>query len=1037
MVKNTRYPIVCVLKDHGTDFNLKPYVEHIEYEETGNEEISSAKIKLNAKFARFIKDAVVVGGVTVPKVEFFDRIFLRFTDPNGDVTEDVLEVLQKKPTEIKGIGDVLELNAVHQGYHIFRIHNLKQYQRESGFDVIKDMGAVYTDSDVRGTSQPTLENFDTVISFAGAKPVGNAASQATSIDFDFSNAEFYIGDAINSTSDRLGSSVSAGGELEFFDWRTVSKYDHGAGTNIDVIQLQFRVSGDTNTTLEVVSKADTVDKLLDTLGSLEPEQATHIFSWGAINAGSNPTGFQIYFGEKEAFFAAKQWLDATDYLAGMKVQYLGAFYEAVIDHTSNAGVNDPITGIGTFWVARTFTPSVNYSPWTKDRPQYWVNSGAGYVHSGTHPQNNKAAQHDHNLVIRDQNHRRTWVDFRGISLASINTDMYLSGGGSEMYRGFRMLLDTALGALGAPFTSNGSKDRFNVSYTDAVVQHNGGLFTGANEYLNWDVFLAPQDDLEVIDMRQGESYVNNPCSSLTFGGTCSGSRTAGWQKGAYQAIVVSGASVGAFLANALPDCLHPYDILGTNNPDFGNATGVESGTPGVNSAVRVKYTMADGARANGAWLNLAFPLPRSGFAGAFTATTVGEKYINPTFDLNNMHLSSLGKRGLNQGVDSEGRGSLDYGKTTGFREFLKLIQTGIAGLIPPGGDFKIRVSMFDTSDNVTVKDFPVTHKDNFTEGELDFPFENFRGRHGIAFTPLQELEILDIFETRNVVRMAFSTLDSYDGEGRYNPFNRFTAVFGALEMQIDAPHFVKPLTATTQEETVQADKPERNFEAEPMDRPQISNYIQLKQDALSHLEIMKFKRVEYSIKRPLRCNIKFGDEFTLKHPEMVDDSDEAPNDEVDLICKKNIFTYQKGKGRSGYGVQTIGVKRFRVFPTKQSSLYDYPSRTQNADSFVTIGNPTFVSGDDSAAHNVTTNRAKFASTYKASVRLRQGGAFSPCEVRMLVNGSPVASVTNASTSAVTKQMADVVVAVNDQIFYQVKNGTCEDIQLTVEWIALI
>ena len=919
MVVNQRYPLTLVLKDHGGDVNLKTVLESVEYEETGNEEVSNALIKLNAKFGRFFKDAVQVGTKTWPKVEFFDRIYIKFTDPAGNETEDVLEVLQISQTEMKGVGDVIEIRADTQGYHLDRMHNLKQYQRESGFDIVADNGAVYNSIDVRGTNQPTLEGHDIAFSFAGAKPFGNAASEATSIDMDFANAEFYIGDAINQSADRYGSSVESGGELEFFDWRTLPKYDHGLNIDLDTILMQFRVSGDMDgAPLVVIDKASTAFKLLDTRGELDPEKATSVYAWGDINSGSNPPGFQIYFGEKEAFLAAKNWTDTRFYKAGMRVQFQGAFYVAVQDHTAILSTNDPITGIGTFWNVETFTPTQDYSIWTKNRPQYWINSGAGYVNQETAPPNHTATMHDHNLVIRDQNHRRSWADVKTTGASGIPNSMYLSGGGDEMYRGFRVFLDTEDGILPmlSPFTGNAGNDRFGKGYADSVAMHNGGTFTGANEYLNWDVFLESKDDLEIIEMRTGQSFVFNPCTSINFSGTCLGSRAGtGWLPGYYKAVQVAGISLATFATDSRIDCLHPYEIVAgaPNVPEFGTTQGIEAGTPGIDSAVRVKFDFGQDIRAAGAWLNFAWPVPRDGYAGAFTATVVGEKYINPTFDLNNMHLSSLGKRGLNQGIDSLGRGSLDYGKTSAIRLYLKMLATTIGGLIPPGGDFKFRISLFDTGDNVTVKDVTLTHNFNVDEVTADLGgFEIFRGRHGVAFTPLQELEILDIFESRNIVRMAISTMDSYDSDGRFNPFNRFTALFGDTELQIDALHFVTPLNATTQEETLQASKPDLNLERQPLDAPRISNYVQLKNHALSNLEIEQFKRVEYSITRPLRCDIKFGDEFTLKHPILVDDPDFAPNDEVDLICKKNIFTYAKGRGRGGFKTVTIGIKRFRT-----------------------------------------------------------------------------------------------------------------------------
>jgi len=916
LVANPKYPLIVILKDHGTDVDLKKVLEGIEYEETGNKEISNALIHINAKFGRFFKDSVQVGTRTFPKIEFFDRIYIRFTDPNGNITEDVLEVLKIKPSEIKGMGDVMEIHAEHQGYHLSRMHNLKQYQRESGFDMIEDNGSVYNSTDVRGTNQPTLESHNVEFTFpVSGKPFGNAASKATSLDMDFGNSEFYISDSIDTISNRLGSSVDSGGELEFFDWRTVSKYDHALDIDIDTIFLQFRKSGDIGAATKVViDKASAVNKLLDTRGELEPEKATSVYAWGDNNSGSSPPGFQIYFGEKEFFLSAKQWTDGRFYKAGMRVQFEGGFFKTTQDHTANLGVNDPTTGIGTFWTVEIFTPTYDYSQLTKNKPQYWINSGAGYVDQQIFPATERAAMHDHNLVLRDINHRRSWVDVAALGLDDIPASMFRQGGGSEMYRTFRLLLDTDNGSnsLKSPFTQNNSKDRFGKDYAEAVVKHNGGTFTGTNEYLNWDVFLESKTDLEIITMRTGQAFIFNRCTDLDLSGNCTGGRQLGWVEGSYAAIQIAGTTIARFLPNTIPDCIHPYDILDNPpRPDFGNSQGIEPGTPGVNSAVFAKFTHFNiTGRKSGAWLNLAWPIPRDGYDGAYGPSTVGEKFFNASLDFNNMHLSSFGKRGLNQGVSADGgRGSLDYGKISHLRQYLKYLGTAGFGFVPPGGDFKFRIAFFDDNDHVIVKDVAVTHNDNFDETETGIgEFEIYRGRHGMAFTPLQELEILDIFETRNVVRMSISTLESYDSDGRYTAFNRYSTFYVDSKLFDDGFHFVTPLNATTQEETIQANKPELNFERDPLDAPQISNYIQLKNHALSQLEIEQFKRVEWSITRPLRCDIKFGDEFTLKHPILIDD-DVGAADEVDLVCRKNIFTYTK---RSGYKTVTIGGKRFRT-----------------------------------------------------------------------------------------------------------------------------
>lgn len=914
MVVNERYPIILVLKDHGNDFNLKPWLEDLQYDETGNDEISNATIVLNSKFGRFLQEGQVIGNHTFPKIQFFDRIYMQLKDPNGVITEDVLQVLKFKPDESgEGAGNTLTLLTEHQGFHFFRMHNLKQYQRESGFEVIKDQGAVYTSTDVRGTKQPSMEKHDVPFSFTGPKPVGNAASEATYIDFDFKDAEFYIGDGVNIVSKRLGGSVESGGELEFFDWRTISKYNHTTGNDLDVIQMQFRVSGDigpTATKVVLDKTTATINKILDSHGELEPEKSTSVYGWGDMNMGSQPPGYQVYFGEKEFFLSALLWTDGRFYKAGMRVRFEGGFFKCLVDNTANLGTNDPLSGIGFFWNVETFTPSTNYSNWTKNKPTYWLNSGFGYIFATTFPSIRRAACHDFNLVIRDINHRRSWCDKNAGSLDDIPSSMYLQGGGKEMYRTFRILVDqNSNPTIGVPFNQNSGKDRFGKSYVDSVVQHNGNKFTDINEYKNWDVFLEAKNDLEIISSRDGISFVYAPCDNLNFSGVCSGTRLAGWQQGAYEAVQISGVTVGGFVPGLLPDCIHPYHITGLNNPDFINTQGVEDGVPGQNSGVRIGFRPTDSALAHGAWINLAFPIPRDGFGGAFTATVAGEKFINPTFDLNNMHLSSTGKRGLNQGADSEFRGSLEYGKINATRLYLKL-EASAFGFIIPGGDFKFRIALFDTGDNTIVGDATITHNFNYSEIEIEITnFQIWRGRHGLPFTPLQEIEILDVFETRNVVRIAISSLDSYDGDGRYLALNRYTKFLSGVHLNLDGFHFVKPLTAMTQLQTSQPNKPAINFEREPLDRGQISNSKQLENDMLSTLELERFKRVEYEVNRPLRCNIKFGDEFTFINPRVVNDTDFGNADSIDLVCKKNIHIYSK---KRGYTTKTIGVKRFRT-----------------------------------------------------------------------------------------------------------------------------
>ena len=915
MASNPRFNYLIVLKDHGADLDISKHVQDLEYRETGNEEISSARIKFNGHFGRFTK-ATTIGGVTLPKIEFFDRLYLRFTDPAGKEIEDVMEVRIIHPRETEGSADIIEIELDNQGWHFFNTHNMKQYQRESGFDIIKDNCDVYTDPINRGTKQPTIEGQDQVFSFGGdyKSSFGIAASQATSFDMDFSNAEFYMGDAVNDTLDWLGSPVGVGGELEFFDWRFIPKYDHGAGTFLDVMRIMVRKSGDIPGAKVVIDKDATSPfvKLTETKGTLNHERGTNVFAFGDPNAGSLPTSFTRYFGEKEFHFSAKDWTDARVYKTGMRVTDVDIVYEALQDHTAVDPTNKPPNA--SFWVVRTFAPGFDYSFWTKSKPQYWLNSGVGYIDSQTFPATGRAGQFDANMVIRDGGHKRTYVDIQANDPdVDIPSDLFLEGGGNEMYRGFRVRID------GIPVLSvwaqNFGNDRRGKSYTDAIVQHNGGTFTGTEEFKNWDVFEPAVDDLECIDARSGRCFTFNPAVIGIFQGAAIGGRQVGWIEGGYLPDFIPLQGFGAlFVANLIFDCLHDYDIVGTNNPDFGSAEGIEGAVLGANSAVRVKYTIIPGSRKCGFWLNWGFPSPIAGFAGAFTLETVGEEYKPETLDFNNMHLSGKRERGLNQGLDARNRGVEDYGKITALRFYLNLIGLQATGFPVIQGGIKTRIAFYDTSDNVIVGDAEVSVLENYEE--ITVPVDSlkiYRARSEFPFLPVQELEILDIFANRNVKRVAIFSADSYDAEGRYLSVNRFNVeLFVSLEAQLDGFHFVKPVAATTQELTVQGSKPDRNLEQPPKSYPQISNHRQLKNAARTALEIDRFKRIEYRIKSGWDFSVRFGEEFTFKHPRLVDDPDVAPNDEVDLILKENIITLTKGKGAGGFMQTRVGVKRFRT-----------------------------------------------------------------------------------------------------------------------------
>jgi len=856
---------LIILKDHGADIDITKYAVHTQAEFTGTEEVSNATILLSAKSGRFL--------TINPKIQHFDRIFLRFTDPNGNIEEGVFEVIKIKPLEKTGRGRQLQLFLTHQSWYVWQDHFIKQFQRSSGFEVVEDICNSYNSNP--GLSQPIIANQSSV--FNGlTEPnyklqVGNGMSKATFNDYDFGNSQRIDYDGILAVVDKLGAPVAAGGELEFYEVIFKSAYDHAAQSGLDTIKLACFASGFKNGSLITIDKALGTPKVLDTDGNLESILGTNILAWGDPSTGSNPTDFSIYVSEKEFFQAAKLYDTTITYKTDMRVQKNGVFYKAI----AAVPINTPPPN-ATYWSVDIFAPTKDYSPWTKSKAQYWINCGAAAKDAGT--VGGRAGCVDQNLVVRDDNHRRTWVDYVATNPASINSTVLISG---LPYRGLRVLCNgTGVGG----FSGNDINGK---AFTNAVIQYNG---------TQWIVFVSAVTDLEVFDFYEGKSYAF---------------RSGSWQVGAYDAL-------GVFLAANSLNCYHRYSILGVNNPEFGNKNGIEPAPFGNNSSVYVKFDFTNPFLyefPNNIFcgINFAFPFPKTSNAIPFGAVAIGEKYRPETLDRNNMHLTHNNNRGFNQGLESE-----DYGPLNAIAFYQRFILKTVGGLVVPKGDFKFRIVLYDTSDNVVVADYTHPHNDN--DAEIIIPFDNFRiyrARPSPAFFPVTELEVLNIFEWRNIIRGSIFCMESYDAEGRFagviSPlFSSTGSLGGSAELQVDGFRFIKPLLVTSQEQSVQASKPARNLQPKFLQRPQIFNYKQLKNDVNTMLNIFQFKRVEYQIRTAMKCDVHFGEHFYYKNAKLIDTTTDGFANTEKLVAKKIIYTAKRGKGEGGYHRLLIGAKRFLV-----------------------------------------------------------------------------------------------------------------------------
>ena len=102
------------------------------------------------------------------------------------------------------------------------------------------------------------------------------------------------------------------------------------------------------------------------------------------------------------------------------------------------------------------------------------------------------------------------------------------------------------------------------------------------------------------------------------------------------------------------------------------------------------------------------------------------------------------------------------------------------------------------------------------------------------------------------------------------------------------------------------------MEPDFLQRQNITNFVQLTNDAKSQLEIEKFKHKEYSIETSGDdvFDIDFGDAFYLENDKIVSDSDNGANT-IQLVAKRIEYSITKpASGKGGLVRRLQGSKIF-------------------------------------------------------------------------------------------------------------------------------
>lgn len=897
------------------------------FTDTSGGTINSATIIIDARNGRFIRDQRA--GETLPtKIDHNDRIRITMLDgvSIGSSYDRVFEVVRKIPIKTKGIGTQLRLECEGIERHIQKVKYTGRQIFTTPKKSLIELVAFYNEN--RTTDMPEL--------LLGTNELPDSGVH----HFDWGLNEETVYNRILELVDSQASAGSAGGVLDFFDFRIATSL-----ANVTQMTIHVFSSGHTSASKPDVTVSATDVNTGETDGGIDEAEGTVIGAWGENGKGTLPTDYARFKARQQLMPTSTGSLfpehDATiTYPPLSIVQYLGATYWT----PSTIGGTVPPSAP---W--KLLTPALyygenninnygsansvpQYSPWTQGKKALWENCGSGA--SGSTPFGK--GFFDGNIILNDETTFRTWVHYRTTDSTIPIQYTYGEIGASGYWDGLRVLVDVAVPS--APF--NGT-DPYGVSYAKNIAEYDRELGEWVVKY---DAFgTGTLDSMQVAVLNESRTYVwNNPTV------------------GSWNDVTTS---------NNGHDWAHPWSTFqNTTSLLVNSETGTQFGAPNNNSALMAKYTWQpleswtldffagrntqDYYQA-GAWLSIMWPFPTNSLQ--LIAEDVGDIYgggvqgstgpMQPTFiDAQNMTWTHNGYRGFNivdgtaSSIEAE-----DYGQISSIDFLLKLkyeYTNAIGTYLLPKGNFQMRAWLIDRNDHVVFQDFSVPFNNETAAISLPLSgFQLYRGRRprDLGFSlndvfPPKGLPYDDIFEFHHIVAFCIGTAESYDTEKRYNAgiggdlgvgiqdllaflsvvWSWATEINRSIEITIDALRFSKPLLAVT--DSIDAAAPVNGITLvktpDFLQHPDIGNYEQLKNIAKAELEKSQFKKTEYDITTEIRTDVEMGDYFYFEDDEIVDETDNGDN-VVKLVAKHIEYSITKPIDGHGGALRRIrGSRRF-------------------------------------------------------------------------------------------------------------------------------
>jgi len=880
----TEYSYTVEYDPATTNTDITEHVQWLEFTETGSGRIRSGTLVLDGIDGAFMTNA---NGGSTPLLDEFDLIQITVTDEDSVTKTINLEVDKLRPKDNVPGGVILEVNLLGPEHHLMRFPFVLQSKRReqalSAYSAAEQVINIYTGSDGKASSQPSISAHDTT---------ANTLPKYTANHYPFSIRPMTVYDALVYIHDRVGSSVAAGGGGDFWEFG----FNRNSANEND-LKFFSVISGVTDSGVTLTDSTSVNPG--DEEGGIESTRATVSMTWGADSFGTDPPQVGKF---RDALTA---WIASPDYVSGV------TYPNSSIVRRRNTGPDSqgdelhfkanketstapPTTEVNNAdWDSYNFLDfltneigiSGTYSPWTLNLDDEWKTCGGNPdgTQNNDPPLATSLYVWDMNQVVYDGTFYRTWVDVRATSPAGVPSQYKY--GGTDFYRGFRVLVDgTGTGDF-AGFDNN------IIEYDDFEDE--------------WRLFRTTSDDEYVAVDDEAKVYKKS---------------------GGIWADDSSNAEAN--------DCYHPVysisNVAGHNEKNNG-----AGGTFGDSSAVQYefRYSQSDITSTSsrtyyraGACINLKAPFPPNSYNGATIGATYGESATvrEPvTFDTNGMSYASNSKLGFNHSRSDE------YGPKEAIRfmtDFEWRYRKDGSGNLIRTGNIPCRCYLYDLNDNVAIADFTISHNNNWEEITIPFnAFNEYRARIPWSLESsgsnifLQDVEILQRFDYTNIRKIGFQWMAPFDEAGRYTLLtNAFGVLFPNIEdfiaglfndgfnikWKIDAFHFVKPLLSVSDPVTSG-----RAMFVEANEEPLIFNRYQLDQANLAQLEKDQFRHRQYEVRTEGRFNIGLFEQFTLNNDRIINDTDNGANT-INLVAKQITYSIDKPETGLGGFIRTIeGVKR--------------------------------------------------------------------------------------------------------------------------------